>query len=99
MPVIARATAETEAKPEVAKVGLVNAWVASMPPAYQLKNPDVRRYIETGIYALHSLAYRKLPSVQVADNIGLPTDEGLFGFKPFPEVCALTGYTMSQGIP
>lgn len=23
---------------------------------------------------------------QVADSIGLPVDEGLFGFKPFPEV-------------
>ena len=23
---------------------------------------------------------------QFADSIGLPTDEGLFGFKPFPEV-------------
>ena len=25
-------------------------------------------------------------SVQFADSIGLPTDEGLFGFKPFSEV-------------
>jgi len=22
-----------------------------------------------------------------ADSVGLPTEEGLFGFKPFPEVC------------
>ena len=28
-----------------------------------------------------------LPLHQFADSIGLPTDEGLFGFKPFPEVC------------
>ena len=26
-------------------------------------------------------------AVQVADSIGLPVDEGIFGFKPFPEVC------------
>ncbi len=25
---------------------------------------------------------------QFADSIGLPTSEGLFGFKPFPEVCS-----------
>ena len=24
--------------------------------------------------------------VQFADSIGLPTDEGIFGFKPFPEL-------------
>ena len=43
MPVIARATAETEAKPEVAKVGLINAWAALLPPVYQLNSLDVRR--------------------------------------------------------
>ena len=34
-----------------------------------------------------SLQLRSL-AVQVADSIGLPVDEGLFGFKPFPEVCS-----------
>ena len=33
--------------------------------------------------------------MQVADNIGLPTDEGLFGFKPFPEVSALPGCSIA----
>ena len=50
---------------------------------------------EIGIYALYSLAYRNSPPVQVADNIGLPTDEGLFGFKPFPEVSALSGCSIT----
>lgn len=41
MPVFARATAETEAKPEVAKVGLINAWAASLPAANQLNSPHL----------------------------------------------------------
>lgn len=30
----------------------------------------------------------KPDAARFADSIGLPTEEGLFGFKPFPEVCA-----------
>lgn len=29
---------------------------------------------------------RLFPDAQIADSIGLPTEEGIFGFKPFPEV-------------
>lgn len=31
----------------------------------------------------------KPDAAKFADSIGLPTEEGLFGFKPFPEVCAV----------
>lgn len=50
----------------------------------------------------------RIPCLQIADSIGLPTDEGLFGFKPFPEVCfddrhnlrhVLCWYWMRIGIP
>ena len=45
--------------------------------------------------------------MQLADDIGLPTDEGIFGFKPFPElwvgrlamVCTLPLCPSSNHIP
>ena len=46
------------------------------------------------VHAQQQQQQQEKPQVaQFADSIGLPTEEGLFGFKPFPEVCmSLTSY-------
>ena len=47
----------------------------------------------------------KPQEAKFADSIGLPTEEGLFGFKPFPEVCtaliiAISKFRLSSfGLP
>lgn len=41
---------------------------------------------QSGIVLARASTETKPEIAKVADSIGLPTDEGLFGFKPFPEI-------------
>lgn len=49
------------------------------PVPVKTKNVDFREGFTSMIYSFQSL-------MQLASNLGLPVEEGIFGFKPFAEV-------------
>jgi hypothetical protein len=75
------ARAATDTKPDVAKVSVDEQWgcVLSWKCFDSNASSDIPQRSFWCLQAAVCLT-------QVADSIGLPTEEGLFGFKPFPEV-------------
>jgi len=61
---------------------------ASFLPCKQCRRSIAHSDRRTLRVAAQQQQQEQKPAVaKFADSVGLPTDEGLFGFKPFPEVC------------
>lgn len=71
------------------------AGISARSSAYKLPKlvalkPRTSRALTTRVQA--AAATNKSGIAKFADAIGLPTDEGIFGFRPFSEVCYLRVY-------